>query len=63
MKTVYCEILDKNRGQFKIRFWTKEDKSNALTCHSPTTHTAHIKEAIEREIGLKNFELVFVKKY
>lgn len=61
MRKVYY-FIDTLGPPVKIGFFTKEDRSNKLTVKIREASQEAVREAIEKETGMKHFEIVFVKK-
>lgn len=60
MIKVYWRILTTLRMDAKIEFWTKQDKSNALTFWVPKAdNNEKIRKSIEDITGNKFIELIY----
>jgi hypothetical protein len=61
MKTVYWRLKDHQSGAWTVEFWTKQDRSNALTATFVTLTEDTLRKRIEQETGMKNFDIYQVK--
>ena len=61
MKTIYYSAKWAGAGKWSVTFWTKEDKSNAITKSMVSGEESKVRAAIEFSLGHKRFELKRVK--
>jgi hypothetical protein len=58
---VYYRIIHSRPSDYVVRFWTKDDGSNAITEHFVTLDETKLKTRIESVLGHKNLTLIKVK--
>jgi hypothetical protein len=60
--TVFYKVIHSAPSNYTIRFWTKDDGSNALTERFVTLDESKLKNRIESVLGHKHIALVRVTK-
>jgi hypothetical protein len=60
-KVVFYQIVHSGSGNWTVKFWTKEDQSNAIKETFVTLDEAKLKYRIESVLGHKNIILRRVK--
>jgi hypothetical protein len=59
--TIFWRIKAREGSAYVVEFWTKKDKSNALTAKMVTTDEEKVRRMIVNHTGHTNFEMVFEK--
>lgn len=58
---VYYQVIHSGSGNWTVKFWTKEDKSNLLTERFVTLDEKKLRFRLENVLGYKHFDLIQVK--
>jgi len=61
MKHVYWQVKKKEVGYWLVEYWTKPDKSNAITTRMVTLEETKLRYNIKITTGLEEFTMEQVK--